>query len=364
MDLPVYAEMRAARIQLERDVAYVSAQVGGDVRYYRVALTGPEHIEQLSEGAGSKYLFAHSAGRALYLATSSLDPPELMLGSRRVTNLNVDLMSGLRRPRLRSFDVTASDGLQTEAWALTPSTGQGPWPTVLYIHGGPYAAFGSTFMIDFQLLVGAGFAVVFHNFRGSIGYGDEFAELIVGQWGPAGSLDHHAALDEAIRIGITDPDRIGVCGYSHGGFATCWLVGTSHRFRAAVAETPSTSFASAFGNADADWWLEQEFGGTPTELPEAYFRSSPLSYATNCTTPLLFVVGEEDLRCHPVESEQYYRVLKSKGVPTEMLRLPGSSHIGTWNGPVASRIAQNEALLDWFTRYLAPKERSEVPDGG
>jgi dipeptidyl aminopeptidase/acylaminoacyl peptidase len=83
-----------------------------------------------------------------------------------------------------------------------------------------------------------------------------------------------------------------------------------------------------------------------------YRDRSPLTYAPHCTTPLLFVVGEADLRCPPGESEQYYRVLKDRGIETEMLRLPNSAHLGTWDGPVPARNAQNEALVDWFTRHL------------
>ena len=203
----------------------------------------------------------------------------------RVTHLNDELVSTVARPNLKKLQVTASDGLETEAWALTPAGEEGPWPSVLYIHGGPYGAFGSTYMIDFQLLVGAGFAVVFHNFRGSRGYGSEFSHKIVGNWGPAGALDHHAAVDEAIRAGIADADRIGVCGYSHGAFATTWLVGTSDRFKAAVAENGSTDWTSKWGNTDWAFVVELEMGGTPFDTPDTYRELSALTYAPSCRTP-------------------------------------------------------------------------------
>jgi dipeptidyl aminopeptidase/acylaminoacyl peptidase len=352
-------QLSATRICLRDDAAYVSGQVRGDVVVYRVGLEGREIVESVVTAEGSAYLVdVDEEGTVLYVATTFVDPPELMLGSKRITTLNDGLLETLARPDVRQFDVTAPDGLRTEAWALTPPGQDGPWPTVLYIHGGPYGAFGSTYMIDFQLLVGAGFAVVCHNFRGSRGYGTEFAEAIVGKWGPAGSLDHHATLDEAIRIGIADPDRLGVCGYSHGAFATNWLVATSDRFKAGVAENGSTDWATKFGVVDWPMYVRLELGGTPYEVPDVYREQSPLTYAPNCRTPLLFVIGESDLRCQPVEAEQYYRVLKTNGVPTEMLRLPNSTHLGTWDGPVPARIAQNEALVEWFTRYLVPDDAS------
>src|SRR5262249_7537557 len=140
----------------------------------------------------------------LFLATSLTEPPDLVLGSTRVTALNDELLKPLARPEVRRLEVTASDGLETDAWVMTPAGAKGPWPTVLYVHGGPYGAVGSTFVIDYHLLVGAGFAVVVHNFRGSHGYGAAFSKKIEGDWGKAGSLDHHATLDAAIKAGFAD----------------------------------------------------------------------------------------------------------------------------------------------------------------
>jgi dipeptidyl aminopeptidase/acylaminoacyl peptidase len=347
-------ETGGTRILVRGDDAYVAAQVGGDVVVDRVALTGPESVEQVhgAEGASAYLLDVGPGGEILTIATSALDPPELAIGSTPVTRLNADVVEGVVRPDLHHLEVTAPDGFRSEAWALTPPGEHGPWPAVLYVHGGPYGAFGSTYMIDFHLLVGAGFAVVFHNFRGSRGYGRDHGHAIVGDWGRQGQLDHHAALDAAIAAGIADADRLGVCGYSHGGFATCWLVGTSERFKAAVAENPVVSWTSAWGIADDDSWIAKELGGRPWEVPDVYRERSPLTYAPNCTTPVLFVVGESDLRCPAGESEQYYRVLHSNGVPAEMLRLPNSAHLGTWDGPVPSRTAQNEALVEWFQRWV------------
>jgi dipeptidyl aminopeptidase/acylaminoacyl peptidase len=347
-------QLSAKRICVQSGVAYVSGQVGGDVYIYRVELTGPEAIRRIVEAPGSAAYVMDVASElgVLYVDTSFVDAPELALGGSRITGLNDDLSRELARPVVRELEVTAADGLRIQGWALTPSGEAGQWPTVLYIHGGPYAAIGSVYMIDFQLLVGAGFAVVVHNFRGSRGYGHEFMEKIVGAWGPAGAPDHHATVDEAVRLGIADPDRLGVCGHSHGAFATCWLVGTSDRFKAAVAENGSTDWTTTYQNTDWPYFVEAELGGTPSDVPEKYRELSPLTYAPACKTPVLFVVGENDLRCPPVEAEQYYRVLKSNGVPTEMLRLPDTGHLGTWEGPSAARMAQNEALVDWFERYL------------
>jgi dipeptidyl aminopeptidase/acylaminoacyl peptidase len=360
IDLPVCDELEKPRVQVVGDVGYVGGQVGGDAVIYRVGLAGPEAVEQVAGGNGRSAFLVDVApdGALLHQATSFVEPPELVLDATRVTSLNDELFEKITRPEVVRLEAVATDGLRTDAWALTPP-GAGPWPTVLVVHGGPYGAFGSAFVIDLHLLVGAGFAVVVHNFRGSHGYGSEFSKRIVGVWGPGGALDHHAAVDAAVAAGIADPDRLGVCGISYGGFSTCWLVGTSDRFAAAVAENPTTSMTSHVGGSDVTWYIPAELGGPPHELPDVYRDASPLTFAANCTTPLLFIVGEQDLRCTPIESEQYYRVLRSNGVQTEMVRLPNSAHVGSWNGPVAARAGQNAALVEWFTRHLIPAEQPQ-----
>jgi dipeptidyl aminopeptidase/acylaminoacyl peptidase len=262
------------------------------------------------------------------------------------------VMLHVAKPAARRLDVAATDGTALDAWALTPA-GTGPFPTVLAVHGGPASAFGHVFHSDHQLLTGAGFAVVFANFRGSAGYGTQFMQRLDGRWGEVGEEDHHAVLDRAIELGIADPDRLGVYGLSHGGFAVCWLLGRSDRFRAGIAENPLVSFASAYGTMDMPWLVERTVGALPHEAPELYYERSPLPYAASCTTPLLLIVGEEDHRCPPTEAEQYFRALKAVGCEVEMLRMPGCSHLGSWFGPVAARTAQNEALVNWFARHMS-----------
>ena len=355
-DLPVIYDLASPRLRVHGDVAYVGGQVGGDVVIYRVALSGPESVELVveEEGASAYFVDSDPEDGVLYLATSCVEPPELMLGPTRITALNDAVLAEVARPDVRKLEVTAPDGVRSEAWALTPPGEDGPWPTVLYVHGGPVnVAFGTTYLIDFQLLVGAGFAVVYSNFRGSGGYGTEFMEkYLTGEVAPC-AVDHLAAVDAAVDAGIADPDRVGISGVSHGGYATCWLLGTSDRFKAGVAENAGTNLATSWGVSDVgESYSKARYGGTPIELPDVYREHSPLTYAPNCTAPLLFIIGEADLRCHPAESEQYYRAIRSNGVTTEMLRMPNASHAGSFVGPVPARLAQNEALVDWFTRYL------------
>jgi dipeptidyl aminopeptidase/acylaminoacyl peptidase len=250
-----------------------------------------------------------------------------------------------------------SDGAQVEGWIVKPPAGKPPYPTILYIHGGPHGAFGHLFHFDTQMLAGAGYAVLLVNHRASTGYGDEFSTAIKGDWGNLDYKDLMAGVDYAIAQGLADPDRLGVCGLSGGGNLSCWIVGQTDRFRAAVPENPVTNFASMYGVSDISaWFVVEELGGPPWEIPEVYARCSPITYAHRCKTPTLLIQGEHDWRCPAEQSEQFYAVLKANGCVVEMLRLPASPHAGTIAGPPVMRRAHNEALLDWMNRYVLGKD--------
>ena len=210
----------------------------------------------------------------------------------------------------------------------------------------------SAFRYDFLLLASQGFGVLFANFRGSAGYGEPFARAIMGDYGARGYPDHMGAVEAAIARGLADPDRLGVWGPSHGGFATCWIVGHSARFKAAIAEAAVTDFATTYYLSDAPDGIARDLGGRPHEIPDVYRSRSPMTYAHRCTTPTPFLHGDEDLRCPISEAEQFFRALQDVGCPSELRRIPGCSHMGDSVGPLSARKAQNQALLDWFGRYL------------
>jgi dipeptidyl aminopeptidase/acylaminoacyl peptidase len=274
-------------------------------------------------------------------------------GERRLTELNADLLGSRSLPGVEHLAFSGADGTPVEGWFLRPAGVTGPAPTVLYIHGGPHSGFGHVWSSDMQLLCGAGYGVLIVNHRGSTGYGDEFATSLSGHWGEQDHGDLMAGVDRAIELGLADPDRLGVCGISGGGNLTCWIVGQTDRFKAAVPENPVTSWLSFYGVADiGPWFAVAETGCLPWEDPAAYLRQSPITYAHRCTTPTLLVQGEADLRCPAEQSEQFYAVLKANGCVVEMLRIPNSAHTGTIVGAVPARRAQNEALLDWMNRYV------------
>lgn len=340
--------------------AYISVQHRGSVEIWRVALDGKANITRVAVGDRACLVLDVNRDRnaLLFAVTDLCTPPELWCaglegtGARALTSLNHEALS--RWPRFDVFPLhfESADGLELEAWFLKLSGAPGMLPTILYIHGGPFGSTGHAFRYDLLLLASQGYGVVFANFRGSAGYGERFARSIMGDWGGRGYPDHMATAEAAIAKQLADPERFGVWGASHGGFATCWIVTHTDRFKAAVAEAAVTDFATLYYRTDAPASFARDLGGRPDEIPDVYRARSPLTYARQCRTPTLFVHGENDLRCPISEAEQFYRALRDIGCQTELWRIPECSHLGDSVGPLSARRAQNEALLSWFGRYL------------
>jgi dipeptidyl aminopeptidase/acylaminoacyl peptidase len=217
------------------------------------------------------------------------------------------------------------------------------------------------FHFDTQMLCGAGYAVLLINHRASTGYGDAFSTAIKGDWG---NLDYHdlmAGVDHVVARGLADPDRLGVCGLSGGGNLTCWIVGHTDRFKAAVPMNPVTNWISFYGVSDIGvWFAVEQMGGHPHEIPEVYVKCSPITYAHRCKTPTLMIQGEHDWRCPAEQSEQFYTVLKANGCPVEMLRFPKAAHAAALIGDPINRRVHNEALLDWMNRYVLGKTAADA----
>jgi dipeptidyl aminopeptidase/acylaminoacyl peptidase len=360
-DMPTWATSQDNVLAvLDSAHAYATVMKRGCAEIWRVALDGPAQCEPVISGPRSCLIMDVSAAtsKLLYAASDIQAPWELYSSDldggveRRITRLNDAVLAGWPPLRLEHLTFTSADGLPLEGWYLVRADRTGPQPTVLFVHGGPYLSTGHVFRFDLHLLAANGYAVVFANFRGSAGYGEPFVHGIMGDWGSRGFPDHMATVDAAIERDLADPTRLGVWGASHGGFATCWIVGHTRRFRAAVAESAVTNFATAYYLCDAPDVFAHELGGRPDEIPDVYRSRSPLTYASRCRTPTLMLHGEADDRCPIAEAEQFYRALHDTGCVTELLSIPGMTHMGDSTGPLAVRRAQNEGLLNWFERYL------------
>ncbi len=357
-DMPVMLPLFLT-VQPDGKKAYMNVHEGGKVDIYEISLSGKESWKSVISGDTSTTLLGAAGDKLLYAISHFTDPVNLFIAGkdgqnvRQLTRLNEEIIQTWKLPEVEHLLYPGVDGAQVEGWLMKPPEGEAPYPTVLYIHGGPHSAFGNTFSFDFHMLAGAGFAVLFINHRASTGYGNEFSTAIKGDWGNLDYNDLMSGVDYAIGKGLVDGDRMGVCGISGGGNLSSWIVGNTDRFKAAVPENPVTNWLSFYGVSDIGaWFAVEELGGHPHEIPEIYRKCSPVTYAHNCTTPTLFVQGEADYRCPAEQSEQFYTILKANGCITEMVRLPNSPHVGSIAGDPATRQYQNDVLLNWMKRYV------------
>ncbi|MDE2357580.1 MAG: S9 family peptidase [Alphaproteobacteria bacterium] len=303
-------------------------------------------------------------GEIAYTQGSPDRPPELALAQggaddahiRRLTDLNGGLFATRTLGRLEALPVKSSfDGLAIDAWMITPP-GFDPakkYPLILEIHGGPFASYGPIFATDDQLYAAAGYVVVYANPRGSTSYGDAFANEIDHAYPGHDYDDLMSVVDAAVAKGFVDPGRLFVTGGSGGGVLTSWIVGKTHRFRAAVAQKPVIDWASEVLTNDLYPWMARYwFGQMPWEDPVHYWARSPLSLVGNVTTPTMIIVGGSDVRTPDEESEQYYGALRLRGVPTVLIKVPGAFHDMALRPSHSA--AKAEAVLAWFAQYDAP----------
>ncbi len=303
---------------------------------------------QFSLARNGAIAFTH--GDALHPSDISIAGPGT---ARQLTHLNAESLGAKALAPVSELEVKAPDGRAIDAWlAMPPGRKAGERvPLILEIHGGPASAYGPHFSTDDQLYAAAGYAVLFTNPRGSTSYGEDFANLIDKDYPGPDYDDLMAAVDAAIASGVADPDNLFVTGGSGGGVLTAWIVGKTHRFKAAAAQKPVINWTSEALTMDATVFTSRYwFRKYPWEDQEAYWSHSPLSLVGNVTTPTLVVVGSSDYRTPVSESEQYYAALQIRGVPTALVKVPGASHGGIASRP-SQAAAKAAAILAWFDRY-------------
>ena len=288
-------------------------------------------------------------------------PPDVAVASggtaHRLTRLNDDLFEGKTLSKVTPLAVvSAFDKQPIDAWMVTPPNFDAArkYPTILEIHGGPYAAYGPAWSSEDQLYAAAGYVVIYANPRGSTSYGQAFADGIQANYPGHDYDDLMSVVDAAIAKGFVDPNNLFVTGGSGGGLLTAWIVGKTDRFKAAASQKPVIDWASWSLTTDiylvaTGYW----FAKPPWQDQANYWSHSPLSLVGSVKTPTLVMVGEEDHRTPPSEAEQYYQALQVANVPTTLIRVPGASHGGFAERP-SQLTAENAAILAWFGRYRAP----------
>ena len=296
-----------------------------------------------------------------FVRQASDSPPEAFVAS--VSNLSPVQVSkansDLKMPATGKTEVVrwkSTDGRDIEGLLTYPvgyRAGQ-KVPMILNIHGGPAGVFQQTFIggrgaYPLASFASHGFAILRPNPRGSSGYGTEFRRANIKDWGGADYQDLMTGVDKVIAMGVADPQKLGVMGWSYGGFMTSWIVTQTHRFKAASAGAPVTNLMSFNGTADIPAFVPDYFGGQFWEVMDIYQKHSAMFNVKGVTTPTMIQHGEADIRVPISQGYEFYNALKAQGVPTRMLVLPRQPH-----GPTEPKMQLQamQANLEWFEKYI------------
>jgi dipeptidyl aminopeptidase/acylaminoacyl peptidase len=274
--------------------------------------------------------------------------------SVQITEINRRLFNEVALGRPQSVWFKSYDGTRVQGWILKPYGFRGGrrYPAIVEVHGGPRAQYGNVFFHEMQYLAARGYVVFYCNPRGSQGYGEAFTKAIVGDWGGKDYEDVMAGTDYLCRLPYVDTKRVGITGGSYGGYMTNWVVGHTHRFKAAVTQRSVVNLISFFGSSDFGYDTQEEFLALPWTKPEELVRMSPITYAHKIRTPLLIIHSENDLRCPIEQAEQLYVWLKYLGRTVEFVRFPEEPHGLSRGGRPDRRLARLQFISGWFDRFL------------
>ena len=345
---------------------YVLASLSGASRIFGLSATS-NNIEPQVLTPGTMHVRDFSsdqAGETLALLVGDpTHPQEIFVCStmekgelRQISHANEAFLAELTLSTPELISYTGADGWPIEGWIMKPQDfdPSKKYPLVVEIHGGPNTQYGYGFFHEMQVLVAQGYVVFYSNPRGSIGYGYKFSDAVRGAWGEKDSIDIMNGLEEVVKQGYIDEQRLAVTGGSYGGFMTNWLVGHYDRFKVAATDRCVSNMASMFGSSDIGWDLgEDNLDTTPWEGLDKYMHMSPITYVKNITTPLLIIHSEQDLRCSIEQSEQLFTALKWMRRDVKFVRFEGQSHGLSRGGHPRSRLERLRHITSWFAKYLA-----------
>jgi dipeptidyl aminopeptidase/acylaminoacyl peptidase len=358
-------EPRALTAQLDRNVesprfspdgrfVYFGLEEGGNEHLARVPAAGGT-VERVVDGERSLGAFEIGRdGRIVALESTPWRPFEVAAvegGSpRHLTTANDEFLSGVRLGEVKRFQATSADGTRIDTFlTLPPDARPGVrLPTILRIHGGPTSQYNTVFNAEWQMLAAHGYAVVACNPRGSTGYGSAFSRAIWADWGNKDYQDVMAAVDGAIAMGVADPDRLGVGGWSYGGILTDHVITKTDRFKAATSGASEVNYLANYGTDHYQKEWEAELG-LPWKNPEGWMRISPFFQIEKVTTPTLILGGAEDVNVPLLNAEQLYQALRRLGRDTELVIYPGQNHGITKPSYQKDRY---ERYLAWYGKYL------------
>ncbi|MGZ3496632.1 MAG: alpha/beta fold hydrolase [Vulcanimicrobiaceae bacterium] len=297
---------------------------------------------------------ARDGKRIAFVRQSFSEAPEVYAGTlggdvKPITSVN----AGIRTYWGNAQSVTwTNDGYNVQGWLLAPLNvdPSKKYPMVVVVHGGPAAENLAMFpQRQTAALASQGYYVFMPNPRGSFGQGEKFTAANVKDFGYGDLRDILTGIDAAAKVAPIDPNRVGMYGWSYGGYMTMWTVTQTQRFKAAVAGAGVANWQSYYGQNGIDMWMIPYFGASVYDDPQVYAKSSPITFIKNVKTPTLVLHGERDTEVPAPQGYEFWHALKTIGVPTQLVIYPNEGH-GVAKPADQKDIARR--LVGWFDRYL------------
>jgi len=353
---------------------YFLANLGVHAELFVVPASGGKP-RQLTDGKHNLSAVSTSGDRLIFTIGDSTSGGDVWtigpadVAPRRLTRVFDYLTRDFKLGRQEASQWKGADGVTVEGIVTFPvdyQPGQ-KYPLAVMTHGGPQAAdkygIGST-TYEFQVLAGLGYVTLQPNYRGSTGYGDPFLRGMVGHYFEQAHLDVMTGVDELVRRGIADPDKMVKMGWSGGGHMTNKIITFTDRFKAAASGAGAANWVSMYAQSDIRAFRTPWFGGTPWQKDapiDVYWSHSPLKDVAKVTTPTIFFVGEKDPRVPMPQSIEMYRALKSNGVPTHLYVAPREPHGWT---ELRHQLFKLNTEIEWFETYATkrPYQWEKAPE--
>jgi dipeptidyl aminopeptidase/acylaminoacyl peptidase len=312
--------------------------------------------ERIGAGGWGPTLSVSADGKTSAVIRASFSAaPELCAGPlgnwKQITHRNSGISPAWGQAKSLSWK---SGGYEVQGWLLYPKNfdPSKKYPMVVSVHGGPSFASLSDWPVSWNYAIplsASGYFVFLPNPRGSYGQGEAFTRANVKDFGYGDFQDILTGVDEALKAAPIDPSRLGLTGWSYGGYMTMWGVTQTDRFKAAVAGAGIMNWQSYYGENSIDQWMIPFFGKTVYEDPEVYAKSAPITFINKVKTPTLVVVGDSDGECPTPQSYEFWHALKTLGVETRLVVYEHEGHL--FSSPRHQRDV-TQRMLAWFNSHL------------
>ncbi len=328
---------------------------------YSLPLDGKPKMLTAADGVYGSASFTKNGEMMAYIYQNASSPPDVMvmdmkdMKSKKLTKVNEEFLR-MTPTKTEIVSWKSKDGkYNIEGLVTYPSDyvkGK-KYPMIVNIHGGPAGVFSQNYtgagsVYPIQAFAQQGYAVLRANPRGSSGYGSEFRQANLNDWGFGDYEDIMGGVDKLIADGIAHPDSLCVTGWSYGGYMTSMIITKTNRFKASMVGAGVTNLISFNGTADIPGFLPDYFGGEFWDRTDVYMKHSAMFAVKNVKTPTLIIHGEKDLRVPISQGQELYAALKRLDVKTQMVSYPRTPH-----GPQEPKFIEDigERVINWFNMY-------------